>query len=226
MSFVGPRALMPGEIETSGDGRVVAIEDVDGYRERTAVQPGLTGLRRSTRRATCAAAQVPLRSALRQAPVFLAGHPADTAVVLDQHARHVGASSAEVLADSCSGGWRGPRGSLSRPARAAQWRRTLSVLVLEEHDSDRRPGALHRRPRPRRLHEFALPRDTICTITRAARFYGRHGRSVRVDGGEVAAAVVDRGRFDRALAGSRRRGRSGDRPRRPGRRTFAWLPTA
>jgi lipopolysaccharide/colanic/teichoic acid biosynthesis glycosyltransferase len=44
MSFVGPRALMPGEIENSGDGRVVAIEDVDGYRERTAVQPGLTGI--------------------------------------------------------------------------------------------------------------------------------------------------------------------------------------
>jgi lipopolysaccharide/colanic/teichoic acid biosynthesis glycosyltransferase len=44
MSFVGPRALMPGEIETGGDGRVIAIEDIAGYRERTAVQPGLTGV--------------------------------------------------------------------------------------------------------------------------------------------------------------------------------------
>jgi lipopolysaccharide/colanic/teichoic acid biosynthesis glycosyltransferase len=44
MSFVGPRALMPGEIETSGDGRVVAMEEIEGYRERTAVQPGLTGI--------------------------------------------------------------------------------------------------------------------------------------------------------------------------------------
>jgi lipopolysaccharide/colanic/teichoic acid biosynthesis glycosyltransferase len=44
MSFVGPRALMPGEIETGGDGRLVAMEDIAGYRERTAVQPGLTGI--------------------------------------------------------------------------------------------------------------------------------------------------------------------------------------
>ena len=44
MSFVGPRALMPGEIETGGDGRIVAMEEIQGYRERTAVQPGLTGI--------------------------------------------------------------------------------------------------------------------------------------------------------------------------------------
>ena len=47
--------------------------------------------------------------------------------------------------------------------------------------------------------ELGLPRDTICTITRSARFYGGRGRSVLVDGGHVAAAVVDRGAFDRAL---------------------------
>jgi rhamnosyl/mannosyltransferase len=44
MSFVGPRALRPGEIEALGDGKVVAMEDVEGYKERTAVQPGLTGI--------------------------------------------------------------------------------------------------------------------------------------------------------------------------------------
>jgi len=44
MSFVGPRALSPGEIETGGDGSVVAMEDIRGYKERTAVQPGLTGV--------------------------------------------------------------------------------------------------------------------------------------------------------------------------------------
>jgi lipopolysaccharide/colanic/teichoic acid biosynthesis glycosyltransferase len=44
MSFVGPRALMPGEIETAGDGQVVAMEEIQGYRQRTAVQPGLTGV--------------------------------------------------------------------------------------------------------------------------------------------------------------------------------------
>ncbi len=44
MSFVGPRALRPGEIEVRGDGSVEALEDVEGYAERTAVQPGLTGI--------------------------------------------------------------------------------------------------------------------------------------------------------------------------------------
>jgi len=44
MSFVGPRALRPGEIETSGDGRHVAMEDVAGYVERHTVRPGLTGI--------------------------------------------------------------------------------------------------------------------------------------------------------------------------------------
>jgi lipopolysaccharide/colanic/teichoic acid biosynthesis glycosyltransferase len=44
MSFVGPRALRPGEIDAVGNGRVVALEEVAGYAARTAVQPGLTGI--------------------------------------------------------------------------------------------------------------------------------------------------------------------------------------
>lgn len=44
MSFVGPRALRPGEIEVQGDGRQVALEDVPGYAQRASVTPGLTGL--------------------------------------------------------------------------------------------------------------------------------------------------------------------------------------
>lgn len=44
MSFVGPRALRPGEIEVVGDGRLVALEDVPGYAERSRVVPGLTGV--------------------------------------------------------------------------------------------------------------------------------------------------------------------------------------
>ena len=44
MSFVGPRALRPGEIEADGDGRLVALEDVPGFEHRIRVRPGLTGL--------------------------------------------------------------------------------------------------------------------------------------------------------------------------------------
>jgi lipopolysaccharide/colanic/teichoic acid biosynthesis glycosyltransferase len=44
MSFVGPRALRPGEIETLGDGRLEALEDVPGYGQRSRVRPGLTGV--------------------------------------------------------------------------------------------------------------------------------------------------------------------------------------
>jgi lipopolysaccharide/colanic/teichoic acid biosynthesis glycosyltransferase len=44
MSFVGPRALRPGEIEVQGDGRHVPLEDVPGFEERCRVRPGLTGV--------------------------------------------------------------------------------------------------------------------------------------------------------------------------------------
>ena len=44
VSFVGPRALRPGEIEALGDGRLEALEDVPGYADRSRVRPGLTGV--------------------------------------------------------------------------------------------------------------------------------------------------------------------------------------
>jgi lipopolysaccharide/colanic/teichoic acid biosynthesis glycosyltransferase len=44
MSFVGPRALRPGEIEVLGDGRLEALEEVPGYEHRARVRPGLTGV--------------------------------------------------------------------------------------------------------------------------------------------------------------------------------------
>jgi lipopolysaccharide/colanic/teichoic acid biosynthesis glycosyltransferase len=44
MSFVGPRALRPGEIEVLGNGTMEALEDVPGYAERCQVRPGLTGV--------------------------------------------------------------------------------------------------------------------------------------------------------------------------------------
>jgi lipopolysaccharide/colanic/teichoic acid biosynthesis glycosyltransferase len=44
MSFVGPRPLVPGEIELRGDGRNLPLHAVPGYHARHAVRPGLTGL--------------------------------------------------------------------------------------------------------------------------------------------------------------------------------------
>jgi len=44
MSFVGPRALMPQEIEVNGAGEAVAIDKIPGYQERHRVTPGLTGV--------------------------------------------------------------------------------------------------------------------------------------------------------------------------------------
>jgi lipopolysaccharide/colanic/teichoic acid biosynthesis glycosyltransferase len=44
MSFVGPRPLMPGEIEARGDGGSVPLEAVPGFEARHSVRPGLTGL--------------------------------------------------------------------------------------------------------------------------------------------------------------------------------------
>jgi lipopolysaccharide/colanic/teichoic acid biosynthesis glycosyltransferase len=44
MSFVGPRALRPGEIEVNGDGSIERLEDVPGFEGRCAVLPGLTGV--------------------------------------------------------------------------------------------------------------------------------------------------------------------------------------
>ena len=43
MSFVGPRALRPGEIEAVGE-VLVRLEDVPGYQQRIQVPPGLTGI--------------------------------------------------------------------------------------------------------------------------------------------------------------------------------------
>jgi lipopolysaccharide/colanic/teichoic acid biosynthesis glycosyltransferase len=44
MSFVGPRALRPGEIEKESGGRLVRLEDVPGFEHRIKVRPGLTGI--------------------------------------------------------------------------------------------------------------------------------------------------------------------------------------
>src|SRR5512134_1382951 len=44
MSFVGPRALRPGEIERAGNGAEVPLDAVPGFATRCQVRPGLTGV--------------------------------------------------------------------------------------------------------------------------------------------------------------------------------------
>ena len=45
MSFVGPRALRPNELEVKiGNPEKISMEEVAGYKKRITVRPGLTGL--------------------------------------------------------------------------------------------------------------------------------------------------------------------------------------
>lgn len=44
MSFVGPRALRPTELEVHGNPNAVRLEQISGFKERHSVTPGLTGL--------------------------------------------------------------------------------------------------------------------------------------------------------------------------------------
>jgi lipopolysaccharide/colanic/teichoic acid biosynthesis glycosyltransferase len=66
MSFVGPRALRPGEIEVQGDGRVERLEDVPGFERRCGVRPGLTGIAQ-----IFAARDVPRRQKFRYDALYL-----------------------------------------------------------------------------------------------------------------------------------------------------------
>jgi lipopolysaccharide/colanic/teichoic acid biosynthesis glycosyltransferase len=67
MSFVGPRALRPGEIEVLGSGRVEALEDVPGYEDRCRVRPGLTGVAQ-----IYAPRDIPRRNKFRYDRVYIA----------------------------------------------------------------------------------------------------------------------------------------------------------
>jgi len=46
MSFVGPRALLPAEKETSNNmsDEIISVEEIPGYEKRILVKPGLTGI--------------------------------------------------------------------------------------------------------------------------------------------------------------------------------------
>ena len=65
MSFVGPRALRPGEIEIEGGGPV-PLEAVPGYACRISVQPGLTGVAQ-----VYAARDIPRRQKFRYDALYI-----------------------------------------------------------------------------------------------------------------------------------------------------------
>jgi lipopolysaccharide/colanic/teichoic acid biosynthesis glycosyltransferase len=67
MSFVGPRALRPGEIESAADGRVVHLEEIPGYEHRITVRPGLTGVAQ-----IYAARDIPRRQKFRYDRLYIA----------------------------------------------------------------------------------------------------------------------------------------------------------
>jgi lipopolysaccharide/colanic/teichoic acid biosynthesis glycosyltransferase len=67
MSFVGPRALRPGEIESAADGQVVRLEDIPGYEQRISVRPGLTGVAQ-----IYAARDIPRRQKFRYDHLYIA----------------------------------------------------------------------------------------------------------------------------------------------------------
>ena len=91
----------------------------------------------------------------------------------------------------------GPGGLSAARVLAAEGR---SVLVLEEHATVGRPVHCTGLLGLDAFDELDLPRETIRTVLTSARFRGACGRSVAVDAPGVAAALVDRGAFDRALA--------------------------
>ncbi len=66
MSFVGPRALMPEEIETGSNGRAIPMNEIPGYETRITVTPGLTGLAQ-----IYAARDIPRRSKFRYDKLYV-----------------------------------------------------------------------------------------------------------------------------------------------------------
>ena len=91
----------------------------------------------------------------------------------------------------------GPGGLSAARALAAAGH---SVVVLEEHERVGQPVHCTGLLGLEAFDELDLPRETIRTVLRSARFRGADGRSVAVDANGVAAAVVDRAAFDAALA--------------------------
>ena len=91
MSFVGPRALRPQEIEVNGSGELLSLDQIPGARERHQIRPGLTGIaqifapRDITRRN-----KFRLRPPLPPQSGLLVRRSPHSAVILDHRARPLG----------------------------------------------------------------------------------------------------------------------------------------
>lgn len=95
----------------------------------------------------------------------------------------------------------GPAGLMAARELA---RRGHDVVVLEEHASVGLPAHCTGILGVEAFNELDIPRDTILSTARSARFVAPDGSSVLVDTDRVNAAIVDRARFDQALAASSR----------------------
>jgi len=93
----------------------------------------------------------------------------------------------------------GPAGLLAARDLAASG---FSAIVVEEHETIGMPvhctGVLGMDA----FGELDLPRHTILDTVHAARFISADGSSILIDHDRVRAAIIDRGRFDAALAAS------------------------
>jgi geranylgeranyl reductase family protein len=78
----------------------------------------------------------------------------------------------------------------------------FSATILEEHDTIGAPVHCTGVLGAEAIDELDLPRHTILSIVNSARFVSADGTSVLVETDRIRAAIVDRGRFDRALAES------------------------
>lgn len=108
----------------------------------------------------------------------------------------------------------GPAGLTAARALAAAGHH---VVVLEEHEAIGVPVHCTGVLGAAAFDEFDIPRDTILSTAHLARFVAADGSDVAVDAENARAAVVDRARFDQALASAARAAgaelRSGSRVR-------------